>query len=216
MDNDTYIDSLKAKLPEDPKEAIATLLKEAATAEKRRRDTQSSYTKTRQENLRLTSEKNYLAKQINTTLPKSEALDTLKYENPDKWREEVNRLEREAQAGIQEKMQTLGTEAQKNFELEERQRILRSFSEANPDLDITLPEVQDQIPPKYLKQLETGEVTFEAFLNNVKKFVEAPKSAAGKVPPVDGSPDLTKLPGSSIPPAAKQKDLVAEYNNLII
>jgi len=216
VDNDTYIDSLKAKLPEDPKEAVATLLKEVATAEKRRRDTQSSYTKTRQENLRLAKEREYLMNQVNPSVKASEELDTLKFEDPDKWRSEVNRLEQEAQANIQENLQTVGTEAQKNFELEERQRILRSFSEANPDLDITSPEVQDQIPPKYLKQLETGEVTFEAFLNNVKKFVEAPKSAANSVPPTDETPDLTKLPGSSTPPATKQKDLVAEYNNLII
>ena len=215
-DTSGYIESIKAKLPEEPDKALQLLLDEVARAEKRRRDTQAAFTRTRQDLVKVKTERDFLKEKVSPKVMADEQLDTLKYEDPDAYRVEMNRREAEAKRQLEEELQKRAQQSQVEFELEERKRILRSFAEANPDFDITSPEVQDQIPPKYIKQLETGEISFEAFLNKAKKFIQAPKKTGKDIPPVDEKKE--ELPGSEKPivnNSDEKVDLVEAYNNLV-
>ena len=212
-DTTSFLESIKAELPED--NPVDYLLNKLDVVEKRRRDTQASYTKTRQDLLKTASERDLLKQKVIPAISQTPEMEELMYSDPVAWREEMNRLEQEASKNIEQELQTAAEKTAAQFELEERQRILRSFSEANPDFDITKPEVQDQIPPRYLKQLESGNITFEAFLNKVKKFVEAPKTAAADIPEVKDD-KLANVAGRAIPSSEGKKTIDEEYSNLVL
>ena len=211
-DTTSFLESVKSELPEENQ--VDFLLKKLDTVEKRRRDTQASYTKTRQEYLKTLSERDLLKQKIAPKVEQTEELEKLKFSDPDAWRAKMNALEQEAAKKIEQELQTTSAKSAEAFELEERKRILRSFSEANPDFDITSPEVQDQIPPRYLKQLESGDISFDAFLNKVKKFVEAPKTAAKEVPPAPED-KLADVVGSDTPSTEGKKSIDEVYSNLV-
>jgi len=211
-DTASFLESVKAELPEENQ--VDFLLKKLDTVEKRRRDTQASYTKTRQEHLKVLSERDLLKQKVAPQIKQTEELEALKFSDPDAWRNKMNILEQEASQNIEQELQATSAKSAEAFELEERKQILRSFSEANPDFDITKPEVQDQIPPRYLKQLESGSISFDAFLNNVKKFVEAPKTAAKEVPPAPED-KLAEVPGKATPSNEGKKSVGEEYSNLV-
>jgi hypothetical protein len=57
--------------------------------------------------------------------------------------------------------------------------------------------IADEIPPKFLKKLEKGEVTFEEFLTNCKDYLTKNKVIADN--PAPDSVSLSKIPGSTRP-----------------
>ena len=191
---------------EDKTATLEELKAQAERAEKRRRDTQAEYTRNRQELLKAKAELEALKAVKQPKLSPED--EELKFSDPDAWLQKVQGLQAQAQAQTQEAMRKI----QDRIELEERQKILRSFVEANPSLDITSQEVQDQIPPVYIKQLEQGKVTFDDFLNKVKKFIEAPKTAAATIPEPSGT-DISKLAGGQQPTKEKE-DIVTTYSNM--
>lgn len=211
-DTASFLESVKAALPEENQ--VDYLLGKLDTVEKRRRDTQASYTKTRQDYLKVTSERDLLKQKVAPQIKQTPELEDLMYSDPVAWRNRMNALEQEASQGIEQELQATSAKSAEAFELEERKRVLRSFAEANPDFDITKPEVQDQIPPRYLKQLESGSITFEAFLTNVKKFVEAPKTAAKTVPQTTED-KLANVVGRATPTDEGKKSPSEEYSNLV-
>ena len=211
-DTASFLESVKAEMPEENQ--VDFLLGKLDTVEKRRRDTQAGYTKSRQDHLKVVGERDLLKQKVTPQIVQTAELEDLKFSDPDAWRNRMNVLEREASLGIEQELQATSAKSAEAFELEERKQILRSFSEANPDFDITKPEVQDQIPPRYLKQLESGSISFEAFLKNVKKFVEAPKTAATTVPQTTED-TLANVPGRATPSDEGKKSVSAAYGNLI-
>jgi hypothetical protein len=211
-DTASFLESVKAEMPEENQ--VGFLLEKLDTVEKRRRDTQAGYTKTRQEHLKVLSERDLLKQKVTPQITQTAELEDLKYSDPEAWRNRMNILEREASLGIEQELQATSAKSAEAFELEERKQILRSFSEANPDFDITKPEVQDQIPPRYLKQLESGSISFDAFLNNVKKFVEAPKTAAKDIPQTTED-KLANIAGRATPSNEGKKSVGEQYSNLV-
>ncbi len=207
-----FIEAIKqeAKKSENPTD---TLLKKLESAEKMRRDTQASYTTTRQRLKALEKEREMLRAKIKPGVVSDETLEDLKLSDPDAWYRELQKREKQASLALAQELEDFSNKTQAEIELEERKAILRSFTEANPDFDITSQEVQDQIPPKLLKQLETGTVSFADFLNKAKKFVETPK-VIGEVPKVP-EVDLGKMAGSATPPPADKVDVAESYSNLV-
>jgi len=215
------VEQLKdGKEPEDVDPALLL----AAKAEKRRRDTQAAYTKAQQEKIALQKEKEALENLIAQELEKSldlspeqkEELEELKLVDPEEWRRKLNELEAEQKTLKKQKIEELKKEAsekaQEEYELERRMQVFEEFQKTHPDVEITDEVIENEVPPKYVKELEQGKVSFEEFLQKVYDFL-----TAGKVveqPKAPAKPDLSKTPGGATPyEASPGEDLIELYRN---
>jgi predicted transposase YbfD/YdcC len=204
-------------LPDDLDEQT----KFAATTEKRRRDTQASFHKLNRTNKALEVEKaNLMSKvagsvTVNLTAERKEELDNLKFEDPEAWRKEMNKLENSARTERLKEIETELSQVSKSTldteELESRKTTLFNFQEANPDIEINDDVISSDIPPRIVKKLETGAITFEAFLNECATYLKT-----GKVVTQEETlkqPNLGKIAGSATPDKnAIKEDAVLSYN----
>ena len=155
----------------------------AARAEKRRRDTQSQFTKSQQElkaaETRATRLAEKLEASIMETLPLKQQtrLEELKATDPDLWRDELTKLEANAKGALAKELESITKEASQVSEEERRLSILAEFQEANPD--ITPEMIDEDVPPRITKKLASGEITFEQFLAESAKFLRAGKVIDG-------------------------------------
>lgn len=205
-------------------EGVSPEVKHAAILEQRRRDTQSEYTKLAKDVKTLSVENNVLKQkvkgEVNLELTKEQAeeLDDLKFSDPEAWRKKMNKLERDAaakrDADITAELGKLSTETLAKDELERRKDVLNDFNSAHPDFQIDDDVLANDIPPRFLKKLETGQVSFEAFLNEVYEY-----SKTGKVIKQESTldqPNLGKVGGSTRPDKhAVKEDIITSYNKEI-
>jgi hypothetical protein len=179
----------------------------AVTLEKRRRDTQSAYSQTQARVKTLEAENKHLADawkaDAGTKLTKEQRddLEELKHSDPDAWRTRLNEIEQENANSFTTRKTEISQKASQETELEQRQRLLEEFTTANEGLVLNDQVIEDEIPPKFIKQLEKGEVDFETFLNNCKNFLTAGKVLAQPDNDVDDV-SLGKMPGGSRPSAS--------------
>ena len=192
----------------------------AARAEKRYRDTQSTFTKGQQRLKILEEEKNQLVGHLEeiatVSLSESEKskLDELKYSDPEAWREQMNTLEVTAKNKLAEKLTEISGTASKKGELVAREQMLQDFLNDNPGLAITDEVIENDIPPRITKKLADGKVTFEEFLNECKGYLSKGKVIA-KGETLD-DPNLGSLPGAGAPSDnAVDRDSVATYESEI-
>jgi len=190
----------------------------AAKLEKRRRDTESALGKTRQqlkaeETMRKTLEQRVAERvQIDILPEEQEKLDSLKYDDPDKWRVEMNKLEQKATTTLREELSGISSEASQQAELERRAQVLEQFNAEHPDVQINDEVLANDIPPRIAKKLENGEVTFEEFLQDSYKFLATPKKV--KDDKLEAQPNLSAAGGGSNPAAdAVEKSVVNSYQN---
>jgi len=220
-------------MPGNPEEKAATLDKKSQgqstetqeeidwkakyeEAEKRRRDTQAAYTKSRQELKMLKAEREALEKQVlqlDLSVKQTDELEELKFQDPDKWRQEVNRLEEEAKKAKLEALNQATNEAKTKAELEHRLEVLEEFQKAHPEVHIDDEVIANDIPPRITKKLENGEISFEEFLDEVHGYLTTPKKvAAGEEPPKQVN--LGKVGGrDTASEHAVSEDIVASYQN---
>jgi hypothetical protein len=205
------------KLPEGLTEEV----KFAATAEKRRRDTQASYTKQTQIIKAQEAEKAELLKIVTGTVKleltdaQKEELEDLKFSDPETWRQKVNVYEREALAKHKETVDStlkqVSTSSQEKAEKERREIALKEFLLENPKIKLDDDVIANDIPPRILKKLETGIITFEAFLDECKTYLETGKVIAQTEKTME-QPNLSKIAGSSTPDKnAVKEDIVLSY-----
>jgi hypothetical protein len=206
------------KLPENVEADEAVLY--AARAEKRRRDTESKLGKTTHALKALEAEKAELQSKLqqymadNLTSSQRANLEELKYSDPDKWREEINKLERAATAKAQEELGTISAAASQQAELERRAQVLIAHNEANKDFAITDATLAD-LPPRIVRRLEKGETTFEEFLAEASNYLRAGK-VIGSPAIAEPQPNLGNAGGGAKPADyAVQADLVTSYENEI-
>jgi len=196
-------------------------LKFAATAEKRRRDTQSDYTKGRKASKSLEAENEELRKllgnQAKVELSKEDQdrLEILKDEDPDAWRIEINKLENEASIKSRANLDGLTGEAKKaaedKFELDRRQQVLEEFNES-AETPITEELIANEVPPRITKKLAEGTITFEEFLLEVTIYVG--KGKVVKNEDTLDQPNLGDLGGGKTPDASKaDQGLEAKYSD---
>lgn len=193
----------------------------AAIAEKRRRDTQSEFTKERQKAKALEVEKDTLIKRVakNVTVEltpqQAEELEDLKFSDPEAWRKKKNQYESLAitkqSTEIAEELKQVSTTTLKTEELERRKQVLADFNQKHPDFEISDTIIANDIPPRIVKKLETGAVTFEAFLQECYDYTHK-----GKVvdiePPLKKQPNLSRVGGGVRPdPNAIKKDVITTY-----
>ena len=197
----------------------------AARAEKRRRDTQAAYTKAQQEAIRLKKEKEVLENLIAEELEKSldlskeqrEELEELKAVDPDEWRKRLNEIEKEQKTLRKKKLEELkkqaAEKAAEEWEYERRLQIIEEFMEKHPEIDFTKEEILDEIPPKYIKELENNKITFEEFLQKAYNFLVATKVI--KQPEIKNKPDLSKI-GGNTDTVNKPLDLTQQYMTITL
>lgn len=206
-------------LPNDLSEAE----KFAAIAEKRRRDTQSEYTKTAQRTKALEAEKALLLKRVSNavnvelTQAQADELEELKFSDPEAWRKKVNAYERDSsikqQKIIDDELRQVSASSLETEELESRKQVLLDFNQAHPDFEMTDDMIANDIPPRIVKKLETGKISFEAFLEECYEYTKTGKVVAqDKLP--NKQPNLSKIGGGSKPDEnAVNKDIVKSYAN---
>jgi len=187
--------------------------------EKRFKDTQAAFTKSQQALREKEAKLDAIEKLTQPKLELDEAtkteLDTLKYENPDAWRDKVNNLEREAMLKHQETLNEAGRLAAQQAELERRAQVLSEFNSSHPDVQLTDEVIQYDVPPRITKKLENGEVSFEDFLEEAKNYLVSPK-VIGDGNQTLNQPNLNKVGGDDKPSySAVKGDIVKDYKNLV-
>lgn len=201
-------------------ENISEEEKVAVIAERRRRDTQAAFTTTSQQVKALEAEKAALLKRFGSSttveLPpeQAEELEELKFSDPEAWRAKLNQYESEAKqkrmSEIDEELKQVSTQTLSENETERRKQVLQDFKEANPGFSLDDDVIANDIPPRITKKLETGEISFEAFLQECHTYLKT-----GKVIKTEknlGQPNLSKVGGGSEPDeSAMSEDVIASY-----
>lgn len=194
----------------------------AANAERRRRDTQSAYTKTNQEKARLEAENRLLADAwsndfaTNLDTKTQMELEELKMTDPDAWRTKLNELEQQRKASFQETRQSIQQKAKGETELEYRQRTLTEFTAANPDIQLNDDVIKYDLPPRLTMQLEKGEVSFGEFLNQAKTYLTKGRVVAPSGDKPEPEKDLGTTAGSDRPSDdSVSRALANQYNEEI-
>lgn len=166
----------KLVFPEDADEALVY----AARTEIRRRDTQSALQQERTEKQRLAAENAELVSgweaDVTDTLTAEEqsSLEELKHQDPDAWHKKLLELRDGKKAKFQEKRTEIANKAEAVSAQASRAEILNAFESQYPGV-LTDDVLQNDIPPRYVKQLENGEVTYKQFLQNCVDYVQKDK-----------------------------------------
>lgn len=200
---------------------LSPAVKHAAILEKRRRDTQSEYTRLTQQKKALEAEnialKNKALKEVRLTLSQEQTqeLEDLKFSDPEAWRKKVNLYESEAldrqRSELNEEVTKISADTLAKEELERRKDVLKEFNQEHPDFVLDDGTIANDIPPRITKRLETGEISFEAFLQECYDY-----SKTGKVVMQEktlNQPNLSKVGGGSKPDKfAETQDAILSYN----
>lgn len=180
------------ELPDD----IDPVLKYAVMAEKRRRDTQATYTKTSQALKKAEAERAELLSKVNATKLSEEQLtelETLKHSDPDAYYTKRREYEQQAELEFKKNLEEVSVTIDREAEIARRAQVLEAFNKAN-DIVIDDDLVANEVPPKYLAQLEKGEISFEQFLQQVLDYVKKPVQSAT----TPTQPNLNNLGGGAI------------------
>ena len=171
----------------------------AVTSEIRRRNTESSFTRANQEKIELQAElevyKKLVPTSLNITEEEQDALDELKYSDPDAWFDRVSDIKAKAREGFQTKTQEAvdlaRQDAIRNDTVASRERLLAEFN-SNTATPLTDEQLQYDIPPRLTKQVETGELTFGEMIQKAHDFINGGKVASQPAyeeePSFDGTP----------------------------
>lgn len=205
------------QLPEDVE--LPEDIRYAVTIEKRRRDTESTLGKTKSTLEALQAEKQALAGRVKVdataslTEDEREALAQLKHTDPDAWRVQMNQLETVAKQALERELSEAAATASQQQELERRGVVLADFNNAHPDAPITQEVIENDIPPRIIKKLEDGSVSFEEFLEEAYNYLTKPKTVGSAKAPQQ--PNLGNVGGSSKPrPEAVEADFSSSYKEV--
>lgn len=197
---------------------LSDQVKFAAKTERRRRDQEGAYTKQMEEVAALKAMNEQLTAKVKTkpsaTISDEQAqeLDNLKFEDPDAWRAKLNEYDTQASRQLQEELVKMEQESSKQAEVERRKIVLAQFNAQNPQLNLTDEVIIDNVPPRIIKQLETGEIAFDDFLAKAKTYITTPKVLdSGTV--LAAEPNMGQLQGSANPNLDNQLGSDDSYEN---
>lgn len=201
-------------------EGLSMEMRMAVIAEKRRRDTQSEFTKTSQKAKALEAENTALKKRaignvkIDLTPELKEELEELKFSDPEEWRKRMNKLEQEAfskhKKELDDEMGQVSTEILNKEELGRREEVLKEFIKSHEGFKLNDDILANDIPPRFTKRLETGEISFETFLQEVYDYTKTGKVV--KQEDVLKQPNLSKVGGSTtLEKHAENVDIIKSY-----
>ena len=185
--------------------ALTEEMKFAVTAEKRRRDTQSLFTKTQKDKIGLEAEnaqlKELLLKQsIVFTPEQNEELEDLKLENPEAWRQKLNEYETQVLEGRKTQITTVAEdvkkESAKSFDLSLRSQVLEEFNKTH-GIRITEELLSEEVPNRIAKKLIDGKISYEDYLEECLTYLTTNKAI--KEEEVMNNPNLNKASGGKEP-----------------
>lgn len=211
----------KWNLPEDVAKDLDEPTMYAVTAERRVRDTQSSYTKSRQELKQAQAiaeglEGRWLESEVALTKEQKFELNELKKTNPERWRAKLNEYEEAGKTQLKDELSTIRTESASKGELEVRKDQMAAFSEST-GIELTDEVVANDLPPRYMRDLEAGNITFEDFLNQAGEFLTKNKVIQGADESTDDdTKSLGTVAGGKEPSQEAQAgDLDETYKDVI-
>lgn len=197
---------------------LSDQVKFAAKTERRRRDQEGAYTKQMEEVAALKAMNEQLTAKVKTkpsaaiSDEQAQELDNLKFEDPDAWRAKLNEYDTQASRQLQEELVKMEQESSKQAEVERRKIVLAQFNAQNPQLNLTDEVIIDNVPPRIIKQLETGEIAFDDFLAKAKTYITTPKVLdSGTV--LAAEPNMGQLQGSANPDLDNQLGSDDSYEN---
>lgn len=209
------------ELPDEALEGVELAIAHAAKTELRYRNTQSDYTKTKQEKAKLEKVKDKLTEKladnmsIKLSKEQEQELTALK-DDPEAYHNKRTELENKARQDLQSELETIEQESANLSEREVRELKLKAFNEQSP-VQITDELIQNELPNKYLKQLEKDEVSFDQFLINVQDYFTKDKviDGAGEGDK-DPDPDMNRMAGGGEPSrSSTEGDVVETYKNTV-
>lgn len=195
-------DDGKLVLPEGVEASEQALY--AAHIEIRRRDTYSSFSKVKNENVALTTENNEMAKQweedaiANLSVEDAASLAELKESDVDSYIAKKAEHVQVAKEKFGERRAKVKETAKKETEIERRTRLVEEHNEANPDAELTQEVIDNDIPPRMLKEVEEGKITFDEFIAKASKYLITNKVIGG-TKKEEQQPNLSEVGGGSKP-----------------
>lgn len=177
------IEELKAKLADAEKERDNAL--------KRMKDTQASYTKGQQKNKELEAQLKVYQDQFTLAANyETPEMEELKVTNPDEWYRMKREMEMKAQNSFREKLESASSEARQAQIKADNEVLLREFKERNPDIT---DEFINDVPFRIHNKLQSGEISFGEFLNQVEEYARQGKTIGGQSAETLNQPDLGNM-----------------------
>ena len=177
-------DKGKLQLPDD----MPDWQKHIVRSEKRQRDAQSELGRTQTQLRESEAVNKVLSKEAMGIIPtdfemSSEevaALNKLKHDDPDAYRLEVNALEAKAKEFQSNKLKKLQEDAKievtNSYQATNRVTVLQEFRDANPDLVITDDVLVNDVPPRFMNDLNNGKIAnYHDYLVEVSKYLTGGK-----------------------------------------
>jgi len=197
---DKHINNLdekgKLQLPDELSDVEKELIRQA----KRTRDAQSALSKLREEKIAIEAKAGVLEETVKKVLPadlglsddEQAELETLKYRDPDAYHIRMTELEKANAAKAEETVTGLTTEAiekaKQSHIAQNRLAVLEEFRSANPDLQLTDDVLVNDVPPRFMNELNEGKYDYNTYLEKVAEYIKT-----GKVLPSKGSAEEKSL-----------------------
>lgn len=192
----------KLSFPEGTDESLVF----AARTEIRRRDTQSALSAEKSNNQRLTAENEQLAASWEAdavemmTAAEQASLEELKHQDPDAWHAKLVELKGEKKTKFSERRQAITTKATEVSQNATREEVLAAFNEKHPGV-LTDDKLQNDIPPRIVRELEDGKVSYEQFLQNCVDYLDRGR-VMDKGTKASDTTDLSTTQGGGTPSEA--------------
>lgn len=180
--------------------------------EKRYKDTQSAYTKTRQELAEIQ------AKLELAGVAESPALTPEELESLSEYADDLDTYYKKRQELETQKKTQLKAKISEKVEKTEEQLAFENIVEKFPDFTqvVDLQKVKMEVPPKLMYNSDGTKKLFGEFLEDAYNYLKTPKGVGAKTPTIPADINIGGLPGGTTPDnKAVKKDFVAEYKKLI-
>lgn len=208
-------------LPDEVLADVDPIVALAAKNELKYRNTQKGYTQTRQElkkistvNQKLIADLERQAK-LTLTAEQRDELNALKIKDPEQWREKLQAYEDAAKQSLKDKLKSYEQEGQQLSELELRKQMVQAFAEST-GIELNDDIIDNELPPKYKKDLEAGKIDFSTFLTQAAEYLTKGKVIQGAGPGEKNQPNLGKVGGGRQPTTeAQSHDIVERYKKTI-
>ncbi len=102
-------------------------------------------------------------------------LDQLKMEDPDKWRDTLNRLEQDKKQLAKKEYEDIEKKIKEKVYSEIKENQIKVFEKENPELSINFEMLQEEVPPKYIKKYNEGEIDTKQLLEVAKTYITKKK-----------------------------------------
>ena len=180
--------------------------------EKMFKDTQAAYTKARQEIAALKTKAAALEAEIqekgySIDEAVAEELETLKYTDPEAWRQKLNAIESQRAKDIDSKIAA-------EVEVERRTQLLAEYNAANPNYQLNDYVAQNVLPGSFMRRLDAGEITFEGFIAEASDYLKRVKVGPGNSDKAGKTSPIRQMDGSSSP-SPQGSDTDIQYKDAI-